>query len=141
MGNVLSGSARNKETLDWLEKLFGKVKQMSESLSIDRSKTSISLSEKLEHLIPSGKIASLKAGELVGMLAADTDESYNGSFSPSVINCKVNLNLKEIEKEESLYPKMPIYYDFKGKKEQILSENFQRINAEVAELISRFPTG
>ncbi|MNK75772.1 Type IV secretion-system coupling protein DNA-binding domain protein [compost metagenome] len=141
VGNVLSGSARNKETLDWLEKLFGKVKQMSESLSIDRSKTSISLSEKLEHLIPSGKIASLKAGELVGMLAADTDESYNGSFSPSVINCKVNLNLKEIEKEESLYPKMPIYYDFKGKKEQILSENFQRINAEVAELISRFPTG
>lgn len=139
VGNVLSGSVRNKETLDWLEKLFGKVKQTSESLSIDRNKTSISLSEKLEHLIPSGKIASLKAGEFVGMLAGDTDESYNGSFSPSVINCKVNLDLKKIANEESQYPKMPVYYDFKGKKEQILSENFQRINAEVAMLISRFP--
>lgn len=139
VGNVLSGSVRNKETLDWLEKLFGKVKQTSESLSIDRNKTSISLSEKLEHLIPSGKIASLKAGELVGMLAGDTDQSYNGSFSPSVINCKVNLDLEKIAKEESQYPKMPVYYDFKGKKEQILSENFQRINAEVAALISRFP--
>jgi len=138
VGNVLSGSVRNKETLDWLEKLFGKVKQASESLSIDRNKTSVSLSEKLENLIPSGKIASLKAGELVGMLAGDTDESYSGSFSPSVINCKVNLDLDKIAKEESQYPQMPVYYDFKGKKEQILSQNFQRINQEVAQLISRF---
>jgi type IV secretory pathway TraG/TraD family ATPase VirD4 len=26
IGNILSGSARNKETLDWLEKIFGKIK-------------------------------------------------------------------------------------------------------------------
>jgi len=140
VGNVLSGSVRNKETFDWLEKLFGKVKQMSESLSIDRNKTSVSLSEKLEHLIPSGKIASLKAGELVGMLAGDVVESYNGNFSPSVVNCRVNLDMAEIKKEETAYPKMPVYYDFHGKKEQVLTENFQRINTEVATIIAHFPT-
>ncbi|WP_316824764.1 type IV secretory system conjugative DNA transfer family protein [Pedobacter miscanthi] len=139
VGNVLSGSVRNKETLDWLEKLFGKVKQLSESLSIDRGKTSLSFSERLEHLIPSGKIASLKAGELVGMLAGDTVSSFNGSFSPPVINCRVNLDLKAVSEEEKNYPAMPVYYDFKGKKEQVLTENFERINREVTGITASFP--
>src|SRR5690606_37717582 len=42
MGNVLSGAVRSKETLEWLERLFGKVKQTGESLSIDRTRTSLS---------------------------------------------------------------------------------------------------
>lgn len=57
VGNIISGSVRSKETLDWLERLFGKVKQTGESLSINRNKTSLSLNEKLEPLIPAGKIA------------------------------------------------------------------------------------
>jgi len=141
VGNVLSGSVRNKETLDWLEKLFGKVKQMNESLSIDRGKASLSFSERLEYLIPSGKIASLKAGELVGILAGDTAGSFNGDFQPSAVNCRVDLNLKAIEDEEAAYPPMPVYYDFKGKKDEILFENFMRINAEVSRIVSSFPVG
>jgi type IV secretory pathway TraG/TraD family ATPase VirD4 len=31
IGNVLSGSVRNKDTLEWLERLFGKNMQMGES--------------------------------------------------------------------------------------------------------------
>ncbi len=138
VGNVLSGSVRNKETLDWLEKLFGKVKQLNESLSLDRGKSSLSFSERLEHLIPSGKIASLKAGELVGMLAGDTVSEFNGAFSPPVVNCRVNLDLKAISQEEKNYPQMPIYYDFKGKKEQVLTDNFERINREVSSITSSF---
>jgi hypothetical protein len=141
VGNVLSGSVRNKETLDWLEKLFGKVKQMNESLSIDRGKASLSFSERLEYLIPSGKIASLKAGELVGILAGDTAGSFNGDFQPSAVNCRVDLNLKAIADEEAAYPPMPVYYDFKGKKDEILFENFIRINAEVSRIVSSFPVG
>lgn len=34
VGNILSGSARDKNTLDWLEKMFGKIKQKSYSQSI-----------------------------------------------------------------------------------------------------------
>jgi hypothetical protein len=71
ISTVLSGSVRNKETLEWLERLFGKSKQIGEGLSIDRNKTSTSLNEKLEALIPAGKIASLNAGEMVGMIVAD----------------------------------------------------------------------
>lgn len=138
VGNVLSGSVRNKDTLEWLERLFGKVKQQSESLSIDRTKTSVSLSEKLEPLIPAGKIASLKAGELVGMLAADAVEDYTGKYETSAINCRVNLDMDSIAIEERSYRPMPIYYDFDGKKDQILKDNFMRINEEISLLVKRF---
>lgn len=140
VGNVLSGSVRNKETLEWLERLFGKVKQQSESLSIDRTKTSVSISEKLESLIPAGKIASLKAGELVGMLAADAVEEYTGKYDTSAINCRVNLDMHAIACEEKAYVDMPIYYDFAGKKEEVLRKNFLRINEEVSSLVLKFST-
>lgn len=138
VGNVLSGSVQNKETLDWLERLFGKVKQQSESLSIDRNKTSVSLNEKLEPLIPAGKIASLKAGEMVGLLASDAVEKYTGQYKSSAVHCRVNLDVKSIKKEEEGYRELPSYYDFKGKKDEILRENFYRINKEVQEMVKQF---
>jgi hypothetical protein len=138
VGNVLSGSARNKETLDWLERIFGKSKQIGESISIDRSKVSKSISEKLEVLIPAGKITTLGAGELVGLLAMDADVKYTGEYETSAINCKINLDLKEIKKEEEGYVELPIFYDFGGKKEEILRRNFLRINKEIEMLVAGF---
>lgn len=140
VGNVLSGSVRNKETLEWLERLFGKVKQTGESLSIDHTKTSLSLNEKLEPLIPAGKIASLKAGELVGILAADSVQKYTGKFETSAINCRVNLDMAAIAKEEGNYPELPIYYDFEGQRDTLLRKNFFRINKEVQLIASKFMT-
>jgi hypothetical protein len=138
VGNVLSGSVRSKETLDWLEKLFGRVKQESESLSIDRSKLSVSLSERLENLIPSGKIAALSTGEMVGILAREPNENYAKSYQPSVINCKINLDLKAVAAEEASYLPLPVFYDFKGNKMQVLSENFKKINNEINLITGRF---
>ena len=138
VGNVLSGSARNKETLDWLERIFGKSKQIGESISIDRSKVSKSISEKLEVLIPAGKITTLGAGELVGLLATDADDKYTGEYETSAINCKINLDLKEIKKEEEGYVELPKFYDFGGKKEEILRRNFLRINQEIELLVAGF---
>jgi hypothetical protein len=138
VGNVLAGSVRNKETLDWLERLFGKSKQIGESLSIDRNKTSSSLNEKLEPLIPAGKMASLNTGEMVGLIAADVQENYTGKFETSAVHCKINLNKKEIETEEAGYKELPVYYDFNGKKEEILLQNFYRINKEIDEVIKQF---
>jgi hypothetical protein len=138
VGNVLAGSVRNKETLDWLERLFGKNKQIGESLSIDRNKTSTSLQEKLEPLIPAGKMASLNTGEIVGLIAADVQETYTGRFETSAINCKVNLDKKELQAEEAAYRDLPVYYNFGGKKEEILRQNFMRINKEVESVVANF---
>lgn len=137
VGNVLSGSVRNKETLEWLERIFGKVKQINESISIDRSKTSLSISERLEPLIPAGKIAALKSGEMVGMLASDAVEKYTGKYETSAINCRINLDMKAIKAEEEAYKELPVFYDFGGRQEDVLLQNFYRINSEVLEIVSQ----
>lgn len=138
IGNVLSGSVRNKETLDWLERLFGRSNQQGESLSIDRSKTSTSLNEKLEVLIPAGKIASLNAGEMVGVIAADAQEIFTGQYQTSAVNCKINLDMSEIRHEEHNYKKLPVYYDFKGDKDATLRQNFLRINKDIETMVAAF---
>jgi hypothetical protein len=138
VGNVLAGSVRNKETLDWLEKLFGKSKQIGEGLSIDRNKTSTSLNEKLEALIPAGKMASLNTGEMVGLIAADVQENYTGQFETSAINCRINLPKQELEREENNYRPLPAFYDFHGKRDEVLRENFLRINKEIENLVQAF---
>lgn len=131
VGNILSGSVRNKETLEWLERLFGKVKQKGESLSIDRNKTSVSFNEKLDALIPAGKIASLRTGEMVGIIAKDIGENDFGNYKTSAVNCKINLNLKNLNVEEDNYKELPNYYDFGTQKEDILFKNFKKINDEI----------
>jgi len=137
VGNVLSGSVRNKETLEWLERIFGKVKQINESISIDRAKTSLSISERLEPLIPAGKIAALKSGEMVGILASDAVEKYTGKYETSAINCRINLDMKAIKAEEEAYKELPEFYDFGGRQEEVLLQNFYRINSEVLEIVSQ----
>jgi len=138
VGNVLAGSIRNKETLDWLERLFGKSKQIGESLSIDRNKTSTSLQEKLEALIPAGKMAALNTGEMVGLIAADVQETYTGKFETSAINCRINLDAKAIAFEEANYCDLPVYYHFGDRKEEVLRANFNRINDEVEAIVKKF---
>jgi hypothetical protein len=138
VGNVLSGSVRNKETLEWLERLFGKSKQLGEGLSIDRNKTSTSLNEKLEVLIPAGKIASLNAGEMVGVIAADAQEQFTGQYQTSAVNCRINLDMEAIKKEEKGYMPLPAFYDFGGKQDEKLRQNFNHISQEIQELVLAF---
>lgn len=139
IGNILSGSVRNKETLDWLEKMLGNVKQTGEGLNIDRSKTSVNLSERIEPLIPAGKIASLQTSEMVGLIARDVkpDEKYTGEYVPSAVHCKINLNMETIKEEEMNYPEMPTYYNFKGKMDERLFANYKKITGEIKQLIEK----
>lgn len=138
MGNVLSGSVRNKETLEWLERMFGKKKQLGESISVDRTRTSVSLSEKYEPLIPAGKIANLQTGDMVGVLALDADTTYDGKFKTANIHCRISLDMKAIAYEEGNYQPLPQFYDFKGQKEKILIENFLQIRKEVDQIINHY---
>lgn len=131
--NVLCGSVRHKDTLSWLEMMFGKRKQLGQSLSIDRDRTSVSYNEKYEPLIPAGKIASMHTGEIAGIIATEGTQ-FDGKYKTSNVHCRVNLNMKEIKLEESSYRATPKYYDFKGKKEDILNKHFEKIHNQVTEI-------
>lgn len=139
MGNILSGAARHKDTLDWLEKMFGKIKQKSYSESISNQGTNMTISEKMDVMIPAGKIAGLRTGEMVGMVVQGEDNATE-EFKTSAISGKINLDMNAIKIEEANYPKMPIYYSFKDeagndRKNDILMTNFRRINKEVEMII------
>ena len=139
MGNILSGAVRDKGTLDWLEKLFGKIKQKSYSESISNQGTNITISEKMDVMIPAGKIAGQRTGEMVGMVVQGEDNATE-EFKTSAISGKINLDMKAIKHEEAKYVKMPTYYSFKDsagndRKNEILMTNFRRINKEVEIMI------
>jgi hypothetical protein len=138
VGNVLAGAVRSKDTLSWLETLLGKVRQQSESVSIDRTKTSLTINERLDPLIPAGKIAALKTGEIVGILAGDARGKYTGEFENLAVHCRVNLDPRALATEEKGYRDLPDFYSFGGRKEEVLTENFFRIDAEVDAIIGRF---
>ncbi|MEC5395220.1 type IV secretory system conjugative DNA transfer family protein [Bergeyella sp. RCAD1439] len=135
IGNILSGSARDKGTLEWLEKIFGKIKQKSYSQSISNQGTTTSINEKMESMIPAGKIAGLRTGEMVGMIAQG-EENDTEEYKTSAISGKINLDMKEIANEETNYKRLPSYFSFidkkgKDRKEEVLMTNFRKINAEV----------
>ena len=140
VGNVFSGSARDKNTLEWLEKLFGKIKQKSFSQSISQQGTTTSINEKMDFMIPAGKIAALRTGEMVGMVAQG-EENDTDEYKTSAINGKINLDMKAIKKEEQNYVPMPNYYSFVDKrgidrKEEVLMTNFRKINNEVELIVN-----
>ena len=140
VGNILSGSARDKNTLDWLEKLFGKIKQKTYSQSISQQGTTTSINEKMDNMIPAGKIAALKTGEMVGMIAQG-EENDTEEYKTSAISGKINLDMKAIKEEENNYVKMPSYYSFvdkngKNRKDEVLMTNFRKINKEVELIVN-----
>ena len=131
IGNTLSGQAKAPETLDWLQKLFGKVKQVKEGVTIRRN-------EQMDFVIPASKISSLQAGTLVGQVALDFGQEDN--FPTAMYHCKTNLDLKKIKKEEEAYKELPKVYNFgtADNREKLLQKNFKRIYDEVETVIEQY---
>jgi hypothetical protein len=139
MGSVLSGKVSSKETLDWLEKQFGKIKQLSTNVSIDRSKTSVTLNERMDSVIPASKIANQNTGELVGIVSRDNQNGFE-KYQTNSFKCKVTLDLHAINEEKKHYRKLPRYYNFgnEQQKNDFLMKNMQRVFDEVREMTNIF---
>ena len=125
-------------TLDWLQKLFGKVKQVKEGVTIRRNETTINMNEQMDFVIPASKISSLQAGTLVGQVALDFGQEDN--FPTAMYHCKTNLDLKKIKKEEEAYKELPKVYNFgtADNREKLLQKNFKRIYDEVETVIEQY---
>lgn len=149
VGNVVSGSARSKETLEWLSSdIFGKVVQLKKGVTIDRDKTSINLNENMDSLVPASKISDMPTGWICGQTARDFVQTKTGSggsmniqeseeFKTSKFYCKTDFDMKEIKKEEAGYIPLPKFYTFKSRdeRERILYKNFVQVGEDVKEMI------
>ena len=148
VGNVVSGSARAKETLEWLSNdIFGKVVQLKKGVTIDRDRTSINLNENMDNLVPASKISDMPTGWICGQTARDFVKTKTGhkdsmniqesaEFQTSKFYCKTDFNMKEIADEEKQYMPLPDFYTFSSReaREHILYENFVNVNREVEEM-------
>ena len=151
VGNVVSGSARAKETLEWLSNdIFGKVVQLKKGVTIDRDKTSINLNENMDSLVPASKISDMPTGWIAGQTARDFVKTKTGrgdsmniqeseEFQTSKFYCKTDFNMDEISKEEKDYEKykIPKFYDFKSRdaKERKLYEVFCQVNLDIKNMV------
>lgn len=150
VGNVVAGSARSKETLEWLSNdIFGKVVQMKKGVTIDRDKTSINLNENMDNLVPASKISDMSTGWICGQTARDFVKTRVGrgdsiniqeseEFRTSKFFCKTDFDMKEIEKEESEYLPLPKFYTFSSKeaRERILYANFIQVDRDIKQLLA-----
>ena len=149
VGNVVSGSARSKETLEWLSSdIFGKVVQLKKGVTIDRDKTSINLNENMDSLVPASKISDMPTGWICGQTARDFVATKTGrggqmniqeseEFQTSKFYCKTDFDMDEIKKEEAGYVDLPKFYRFKSKeeRERILYKNFVQVGEDVKAMI------
>lgn len=149
VGNVVSGSARAKETLEWLSgDIFGKVVQLKKGVTIDRDRTSINLNENMDSLVPASKISDLPTGWICGQVARDFVKTKTGmrdnlniqeaeEFRTSKFYCKTDFDMAEIAKEESEYVPLPKFYSVPSReaRERVLYSNFLRVNQDIKDMI------
>lgn len=102
VGNVISGQVVG-ETAKSLSDRFGKIVQERQSISINRTDTSVSKSTQLDSAIPPSRIATLSSGEFVGMVADDPKQKIDLKiFHSEIVN-----DHEAINKEMKAYKPIP----------------------------------
>ena len=151
VANVVTGSARNKETLEWLSNdIFGKVVQVKKGITVDRERVTYNLNENMDNLVPASKIADMPTGWIAGQVARDFVQTKTGrggsmdiqkaeEFQTSKFFCKTNFNMEEIMAEEDDYKNYPLPKPYKFKSpdelERVLKDNFQKVDQDIQEMI------
>jgi hypothetical protein len=126
-GNIISGQVMG-ETSKLLSERFGKIMQDRQSVSVNRTDTSISHSKQLDSAIPASKIAALSSGEFVGMVADDPHEKIKlKMFHAEIINDADKLNA-----EVDAYKNIPVVSNVT--QPQVM-DNFYQVKMEVKRLI------
>ncbi|MES2373391.1 MAG: conjugal transfer protein MobC [Bacteroidota bacterium] len=126
-GNIISGQVMG-DTAKTLSDRFGRINQDRESLSINRTDTSVSLSQQLESAIPPSKISSLSSGEFVGMVADDPHEK----IALKMFHSQIIQNTETVNKEMHGFTSIPV---IKKVSRQEVMDNFFQIKYEIRSLI------
>lgn len=127
VGNVISGQVVG-DTAKLLSERFGKIVQERESISINRTETSISRSTQLDAAIPPSKIAALSSGEFVGTVADDPDQKID----LKVFHAEILNNHEAIRKEEEKYQQIPAIRKISHYE---IQQNYFRIKKDIQEIV------
>ena len=133
IGNIFAGQVLGETAKD-LSSRFGKIRQQSRSVSLNERDTNVSLSERMEPLIPESKISSLSQGSFVGSVADNFDQkikqkTFNGEL---VIEPEMIAQLKKLTPVPTR-PDMEIYTD--EQINEMVAENFKQVKREIKTLV------
>ena len=128
-GNIISGQVMG-DTAKTLSERFGKIMQDRQSVSVNRTDTSLSHSRQLDSAIPASKIAALSSGEFVGLVADNPDEKIKlKMFHAEIIN-----NANRLNAEINRYKNIP---QFSNTTHQAVLDTYYQVKMEIRLLISK----
>ena len=115
--------------------------QGRQSVSVNRTDTSISHSTQLDYAIPASKIAALSSGEFVGLVADNPDEKIKlKMFHTEIVNDADKLNeevmrYKEIPVVSNITQQQVLdnYYQVKMEVKRLIGEEVERLKVEIEE--------
>ncbi|MHB1921584.1 MAG: conjugal transfer protein MobC [Chitinophagaceae bacterium] len=128
VGNVISGQVLG-ETARQLSERFGKIIQQRQSYSVNSTDTSYGRSTLLEAAIPPSRMATLSAGEFVGMVGDDPHQR----LERKLFHAQILQDHQAISQEMSSYQPLP---QVRAIPAQAIGENYLRIRTEVRELVA-----
>lgn len=135
VGNVFSGQVVG-ETAKTLSERFGKILQKRESMSINRSDTSTSISTQLDSLIPASKISTLSQGMFVGAVT----DNFGETIDQKIFHAQIVVDNEAVQKETAAYqliPEISSFLDEDGNDtmEQQIQANYRQIKQDIVELV------
>lgn len=128
-GNIISGQVMG-ETSKLLSERFGKIMQERQSVSVNRTDTSVSHSKQLDHAIPASKIASLSSGFFVGMVADNPDEKIN----LKMFHAEITHDAGGLNNEASRYKNIPVASNVTPGQ---VSDNYYQVKTDIKSLIGK----
>ncbi|MFC0513518.1 conjugal transfer protein MobC [Mucilaginibacter angelicae] len=127
VGNMVVGQVAG-DTAKLVSEKIGRIMQDRESLSINRTDTSISKSKQLEAAVPASRISALSSGEFVGLVADTPDQKIElKSFHCEIIN-----DHEALKKEADGYLPLP---EIRTINPGIVQRNYLQIKQDVQEII------
>ncbi|WP_267291185.1 type IV secretory system conjugative DNA transfer family protein [Parachryseolinea silvisoli] len=128
VGNIISGQATG-DTAKLLSERFGKIVQKRESISINRTDTSISRSTQLDAAIPPARISSLSSGEFVGMVADNPDQK----IELKVFHAEIQNDHVALKNEMDQYVPLP---EVRNVSTEEIQKNYMRVKEDIRRIVS-----
>lgn len=135
VGNIFSGQVVG-ETAKNLSERFGKILQKRQSMTINHSDTSTSISTQMDSLIPASKISNLTQGMFVGAVSDNFDER----IEQKVFHAEIVVDSAKVSAEMKEYRKIPVIAEFVDNNgndvlQETIDSNYRRVKKEIIALV------
>ncbi len=135
VGNIFSGQVVG-ETAKSLSERFGKILQKRQSISINRSDKSTSISTQLDSIIPASKISTLTQGIFVGAVS----DNYDERIHQKIFHAEIVVDNKKVAEETKAYGKIPSIRSFEDNQgndvmQQEINDNYTMVKNDIQRLI------